>query len=293
LFPADRMLQFRMIATLVLGVLGSAFVFAALAWLWLVFWPAGVVATVFVFAGWLAGSRATARMTRRGPDRDRVVGSLQRLSELASVGAPRVRLVEGTIPLSWTTALPGRSATISLTTGMIEACGQHELDAVLAHELGHVINGDASVMTIVGGPPTWMLAGIRKVYDSGGRASVAAVLVGPIAALACMPAALAARIVSRQRELAADRAAAILTGSPAAVASALTQVSGSLHHIPTRDLRAAAGRDLFHFLPARHTEPRRLARLWATHPPIKHRLARLENMERVLQGARRTLQATN
>jgi heat shock protein HtpX len=112
------------------------------------------------------------------------------------------------------------------------------------------------------------------------------VLYAAVPLIASLPGALTARIISRQRELAADRAAATLTGSPSGVAAALMHVSRGLRQIPIWDLRAAAARDLFNFVPARHAELRGLARLWATHPPIERRLAQLDRMEQRLQRAR-------
>ena len=63
-------------------------------------------------------------------------------------------------PLSWTTAVPWRPATIHVTSGLVSGCPSGELESVLAHELAHVANRDAWVMTMVG-PPSWILAGIR------------------------------------------------------------------------------------------------------------------------------------
>ena len=72
-------------------------------------------------------------------------------------------------------------------------------------------------------------------------------------------------MLSRYREFAADAGAVALTGSPAALASALTKVSAGLLAIPSRDLREVAVRDAFHLLPPRATE----SRLPASHPPLR------------------------
>jgi heat shock protein HtpX len=93
-------------------------------------------------------------------------------------------------------------------------------------------------------------------------------------------------VVSRHRELAADRGAAVLTGSPARLAAVLTRLAGDIGGLPTRDLRLAAGADAFHLLPARKREARGVARVWATHPQLRTRLAQLERMEHELQSAR-------
>jgi heat shock protein HtpX len=129
-------------------------------------------------------------------------------------------------------------------------------------------------MTLVG-PPSWILAGIhdgwRHRQGSQLRNAIGIAAISWLAALA-LPGALAARLLSRHRELAADRGAALLTGSPACVAAALRRLSAE----PAPDLRLA----LLNFVGPRDTGP------WATHPPLKARLAQLDRMERELQAAR-------
>ena len=94
-----------------------------------------------------------------------------------------------------------------------------------------------------------------------------------------IPAALmlaVSRIVSRHRELVADRTAALLTGSAASVAAALVAVRDGLGGLPEQDLRLAAPRDSLHFAPA--GAQRLLLRPWATHPSFEQRLERLERL---------------
>ena len=93
-------------------------------------------------------------------------------------------------------------------------------------------------------------------------------------------------VVSRHRELAADRGAALLTGSPARVAALLARLAGDIHATPTRDLRVAGTADTFHLLPARKNEWRGPARLWASHPRLTTRLRQLEWLESELQQGR-------
>jgi heat shock protein HtpX len=187
------------------------------------------------------------------------------------------------LPLSWTTAPIGGRTRLHITTELLDRVGDRELEAVVAHELGHLANRDAVLMTALAGPPAWVFGGLRVMWDDDGRGKFGAVLFGlvlvPIAALM----SVSGRIVSRHRELAADRAAAVLTGSPARVAAALANVAEGLSRKTRKDLRAVAGRDPLHLLPVR--EATGLRRLWATHPPLARRVARLERMERALQDA--------
>jgi len=162
----------------------------------------------------------------------------------------------------------------------VTACSDRELQAVVAHELAHIANRDAWVMTLVAAP-SWILAGIqdgwRERTGSWLRNAVGMVAISWLVALA-LPGALAVRLLSRQRELAADRGAALLTGSPAGVAAALRRLSADP---PPADLRLA----VLNFVGARD------AGVWATHPPLAQRLAQLDHMERALQSARPYLKA--
>jgi heat shock protein HtpX len=92
------------------------------------------------------------------------------------------------------------------------------------------------------------------------------------------------RALSRYREYAADRGAAIITGRPSALSSALLKISGRLERIPVRDLRAAAEMNAFFILPARRKGA--LMSLFSTHPPLEKRLAALSRLEAQLQGSR-------
>jgi heat shock protein HtpX len=138
-------------------------------------------------------------------------------------------------------------------------------------------------MTIVG-PPSWVLSGVREGWrereGSWLRNAIGLAAISWLVLLA-LPGALAARVLSRHRELAADRGAAVLTGSPAGVAAALRRLSGSAVAGP--DLRLARLEPL-NFVPSRPCGDGALARLWATHPPLERRLAQLDRLDRALHA---------
>jgi heat shock protein HtpX len=92
---------------------------------------------------------------------------------------------------------------------------------------------------------------------------------------------LLTRVLSRYRELAADRAGAILTGQPAHLMSALTKISGDMARIPERDLRAAEPYNAFFIYPA-FTNKVDFASLFSTHPPLEKRLEQLGRLSREL-----------
>jgi heat shock protein HtpX len=90
---------------------------------------------------------------------------------------------------------------------------------------------------------------------------------------------LLTRALSRYRELSADRGAAVITGAPATLASALVKVTGSMSRIPTRDLRAAEAFNAFFFTPAA-APGFSISSLFSTHPSLERRLEQLAEMER-------------
>jgi heat shock protein HtpX len=262
------------------------------AWLLTVYW--GPLALVVLAGLGLAGGAAGGRRWRKymlPADRAAPVErAIARLCLVADLDRPLVAVIADDTPLSWTTALPRARARVHVTTGVLELLDQSELDAVLAHELSHIGNRDATVMTVLAAPSTSVLRGLRAagravaLHATGYTLLIAMpvmLLLTVLAAPAFLSAACA-RVVSRHRELAADRGAALVTGSPAAMAAALRRLTDGLHAIPDRDLRVAAAGDVLHIVPARPAHG--IARLWATHPPMAARLAQLDGLERRLQA---------
>jgi len=202
---------------------------------------------------------------------------VERLCVVADLPKPRLVLERERQPNSWVVSLGRNRSQLHVTEGLLECLEPAELEGVLAHELAHVAQRDAAVMTIVGGPAAVLLDGGAQLARVGGfwllqLGGVAALALGWLGRLGTLT-------LSRHRELSADAGAAALTGNPAALASALTKVSAGLVATPREDLRLAAARDSFHLLPAgdeRHA-------LLSTHPSLRERIARLERLETRLQ----------
>jgi len=264
---------------------------AALIWLTL-FVHDGWSLALFVVCFGVIGAAAVRGKHRRGRgvrpgDRQRLAATVARVAAVADIAPPAAEVERDTVPLSWTYRPPWQRPRVYVTTAMLDAVSAEELEAVIAHEITHIRNRDALVMTILSAPSTWILRGSRRMWEGrheDWRKAVAAIFFGwycvPVAALLAMM----MYVVSRHRELAADRGAAIVTGSPATLAAVLTRLAGGIHALPSRDLRVAGTSDAFHLLPARKSEPHGIARLWATHPRLKTRLAQLERMEHELQN---------
>ena len=273
-----------MIVALVTAALSALVAVAVIAWLAVaVAWWLAVIVIGFAADGFLVRADKDRPKERASHPRERKVRRLlDRLATVADMPVPQLVVMGDDAPQIWTTARPWRPPTLHVTTGLLDGSDVSELEALLAHELSHIANRDVAVMTVLAGPPSWILDGIRVYWQGasrGGRSEIATVryAMGMVvfaswsAALA-LPWALTARAVSRHRELAADRGAALLTGSPAQVAAALRALSET-HTVP--DLRIA----LLSPLPARE----RTKSLWATHPPLPTRVAGLERMEAMLQ----------
>jgi heat shock protein HtpX len=294
-----------MVIALLLGLLFTAALLGAVVWLAASVedgWQLSLFIVLIAAAGYVTSRETTDRMRHRAsfdPDKHdlagftreqavrNVEGHLARLATLADVPLPRADIFWADAPLCWTTVgLTGRPR-VHVTTTLVQRLSDDQLAAVLAHELTHIASGDARVMTFVAGPASWLVAGLRDMYEEGGRVMYAAIGLALLLLPVLLPAALTGRIASRHRELTADRGGALLTGSPTALATALLELSGRLDRIPRRDLRVAGAGDLFYILPTR--EAHGIRRLWATHPPIGRRVAQLERMEQTLHRARPAL----
>ncbi|KQW11235.1 zinc metalloprotease HtpX [Streptomyces sp. Root369] len=284
-FRSDRGLTVRMTVTMfLLGLLYVAF-FAALivllkSWLLVV----ALIAVMFVAQFWFSDKIAMFAM------RGKVVGReeypelhavVDRLCAIADMPKPVIAVSTMDMPNAFATGRNPDNAVVCVTTGLLRRLDPAELEGVLAHELSHVAHKDVAVITIASF--LGVIAGliVRFAFYSqlfGGRkdqntAVIFAAVMGVSAAVYALS-FLLIRALSRYRELAADRAAALLTGRPSALASALTKVSGELARIPTKDLRTAQAFNAFYFTPATGKEPG-IERIFSTHPSLEQRLEQL------------------
>ena len=206
---------------------------------------------------------------------------VERLCLLADLPKPELVVEPVPMPNSWVVGTRAGGYRLHLTRGLLDRLDPHELEAVIGHELAHIANRDAAVMTVVGGPGAALLGGGRNLVSIGWFVMAGAAVAMAIGWIA----SLGTRALSRYREFAADAGSVALTGSAAALASALMKVSDGIAAIPEKDLRAATARDAFHLLPvARDGEDR--FHLPATHPSLQARIARLEKLEHALQRSR-------
>lgn len=205
---------------------------------------------------------------------------VDRLCALANVPKPRVAIANTELPNAFAAGRSPDRAVLCATTGLMRRLDERELEAVLSHELSHVAHRDVTVMTIAS--VVGVLAGFmtRALFFGGmGRqrdsnAAAVALMAMAVAVVVYAVSFLLTRLLSRYRELAADRAGAILTGQPSVLAQALIKISGDMGRIPTRDLRAAEPYNAFFIMPAL-TGKMDLGAVFASHPPLEKRLDQL------------------
>ncbi len=198
--------------------------------------------------------------------------TVDRLCAIADIPRPEVRLVNQRQPNSWVVQYRASSPRLYLTTALVALLSADELNAVIAHELSHIANRDALVMSVVGMP-----SAVMRRSTAGGLGAVFVVMIGVVAEVGTTT-------LSRYRELAADAGSAAITGHPSALASALMKVSDGLTRVPSRDLREAAALNSFNLVAVQTPGSKRrhpiTARVFATHPSLQSRLDALHALER-------------
>jgi heat shock protein HtpX len=288
-FIKDSGLTARM--TLVMFLLGALFVALIVSLmyvfsdLWLLIGLAGLGIVWFQWYNSdklaLKAMRARVVEPHEAPELHAVI---DRLCALADMPKPRVGIAYTDLPNAFATGRsPSRSA-VCVTTGLLDRLTQEEVEAVLAHELSHVAHRDVLVMTlassagIVAGMVTrgaqyGMIFGGGRRSDNNGGGAVAMVAALVISLVVYAISFFLTRLLSRYRELCADRSGAYLTGKPSALASALRKITGEISAIPTKDLRSAQSMNAFFIAPA--ISGASLRTITATHPSLEQRLEQL------------------
>jgi heat shock protein HtpX len=208
---------------------------------------------------------------------------IDRLCALADMPKPVVAIAYTDMPNAFATGRSPSHSAVCVTTGILDRLTLQELEGVLAHELSHVAHRDVLVMTLASsaaivtgmvmrGAQWGAIGGFgRRSNDNNGLPVWLVVMLVSIVVYAIS--FLAIKLLSRYRELAADRAGAYLTGDPGALANALTKISGQMAAIPQRDLRQVEPMNAFFIAPA--ISGGNLRTLTSTHPTLEQRLQQL------------------
>ncbi|GAA1697131.1 zinc metalloprotease HtpX [Microbacterium sediminicola] len=228
----------------------------------------------------LAMSGAFEVMQEQAPRYYRLV---ENLCITTGTPMPKLYVIEDAAPNAFATGRTPEKAAITVTTGLFELMTDRELEGVLAHELGHIRNYDIRVSMIVFGlvVAIGILADmmLRMAFFSGLRRSnnqqsqVFFLIFGLVAAIvAPLLAAIVQAAISRQREYLADATGALTTRDPDGLASALTKLQEHAQPLKKENTSMA------HLWFANPLRPTTFSRLFATHPPIPDRVARLHKI---------------
>jgi heat shock protein HtpX len=223
---------------------------------------------------------------------------IDRICALANMPKPRVAISPVSMPNAFATGRSSKVAVVCVTEGLLQRLDPQELEGVLAHEMSHVAHKDVAVMTIASflGIIAALLvrfAFYSELFGGGGRgrsnnnnqsALPIMLIVMAVGVVVYAVSFLLIRLLSRYRELSADRSGALLTGRPSALASALVKVTGDMARIPTKDLRQAEPLNAFYFTPALSPKKGQMAlsQLFSTHPSLDKRLAQLDKISKQL-----------
>ena len=228
-------------------------------------------------------------------------GIVDRLCALADMDKPRVAIAPTQMPNAFATGRNSKNSVLCVTEGLLSprlGLEKEELEGILAHELSHVAHKDVQVMTVASLLAITAGLLVRFAFYSelfgGGRRSndqnafPVILVIMAVSAVVYAISFLLIRLLSRYRELAADRSGALLTGQPSKLASALQKVSSGMGRIPNQDLRAAEPLNAFYFAPAMKLTGGggpSLSVLFSTHPSLEKRLEQLEKIQRQLGQA--------
>ena len=289
-FPREPGLTSRMVLTMfLLGLLYVVFIVVLLQA------GAGLITVVVVMGAlslgqlFLSDKLALSAMGAKEVSPQEAPGlhsMIEKLCIQADLPKPRIAVADSHVPNAFACGRSQKSATVCATTGIMSVLSPSELEGVMAHELTHVKNRDVLIMTIAS-----FFASLASIIlqfgfffgggDDDDNPSILVVLL--VSFVVYIVSFFLMLALSRYREFSADRGAAIITGRPSALSSALVKISGAMERVPTQDLRQAERLNAFFIVPT--SVKGAVQTLFATHPPMEKRIERLQRLETQLQAA--------
>lgn len=279
---ANKRNTFLIILVFIAIIAGLGWVFSAVYGSTGIFWGTLVGAAVYALVQYFLAARMALAMNGakeiQKSDNPRLWRIVENLAITNGMPMPKVYVVDDPAPNAFATGRDPQHAHVAATSGILELMSDRELEAVMAHEMGHVQNYDIRVMMIVFG----LVSAIGLIADVLSRMfwfsdsenrnpiflviGVVAALISPIVAM------LVQAAISRQREYLADATGAMTTRDPEGLASALEKL-GSVGTATRRQNTSTA--HLFFANPLKRSA---FLNAFSTHPPIEQRVARLKEM---------------
>ena len=258
---------------------GAVFVPFELLIIWLTYWYSDRIA--------LFSMGATVVSNAEAPH---LHATVEKLAFKAGIPKPRVAIADRSIPNAFATGRNAKMSIICVTRGLQRCLNEEEVEAVVAHEIGHIVNRDIAVMTL--GSITGAIAGIwlqAEIFNpprnpDGSRKSGKSEAAGIAAAVAIYTLTiLLIMALSRYREFAADRVSGILTQTPRTLATALGKIHADMTQSAGRELLSAEPMNALLIAPALSPERKRsIGHLFSTHPPLEARVRKLLELEKQL-----------
>jgi heat shock protein HtpX len=248
------------------------------------FWLALVIAGVYVLIQYFAAAKLALSMngarevTKK--EEPRLYRTVENLSIATGMPMPKVYVMEDPGLNAFATGRDPNHAVVAATRGLLNTMDDDELEAVMAHEMGHVRNYDIRVMMIVFG----LVSAIGIIADLlmysfffGGNNNrnthPAFIILALVAAIVAPFVAMLVQLaVSRRREYLADSTGALTTRYPEGLASALEKIRD--HGSATKRQHSATA----HLFFANPLKGQSMAKFFSTHPPIEDRIKRLRSM---------------
>ncbi len=288
----DTGLTIRMVFSFAILTLLYLIFLSVLAYLGIGFIPIIIIASGMILAQWyfsdkivMWSSGAKLVSKEQYPQLHELI---ERIVARNNLPKPRIAVINKNMPNAFATGRGQKSSVVAVTTGLLDILDTEELEGVVAHELTHIRNRDALVLTLASlfSTVAWYLmqfgfyGGLYGGGGYGGRdrnSGGAMLIILLVAMLTWVVSYLIIRAISRYREFAADRGSAQMTGKPVKLANALMKISGTMRRIPTKDLREVEGLNAFFIVPALSGST--IGNLFSTHPPVEKRVQKLMEME--------------
>jgi heat shock protein HtpX len=288
----DTGLTIRMVFSFAILTLLYLIFLSVLAYLGIGFIPIIIIASGMILAQWyfsdkivMWSSGAKLVSKEQYPQLHELI---ERIVARNNLPKPRIAIINKNMPNAFATGRGQKSSVVAVTTGLLDILDTEELEGVIAHELTHIRNRDALVLTLASlfSTVAWYLmqfgfyGGLYSGGGYGGRdrnSGGAMLIILLVAMLTWVVSFLIIRAISRYREFAADRGSAQMTGKPVKLANALMKISGTMRRIPTKDLREVEGLNAFFIVPALSGST--IGNLFSTHPPVEKRVQKLMEME--------------